>query len=183
MGEKPTTWWEIILENWAQITVLLGAVGYILKTMTDWKFKKNEISFSKIQEAKILEIKSFYKSYQALEISLRIFINQTEFGEHSTEIFNKIRERIRECLVDFEFNCMTVKLFIERSEMKTVDDISKVCDNIRIDIERWHIYKDSQNPPDGWDKLDEIRNDKLTKTLPYLIKRIESSLRKSYNID
>ena len=116
-------------------------------------------------------------------MSLRSFINQTEFGQHSDEIFNRIREQIREYLIDFQFNCMTVKLFIEKSEMETVDEISKVCGSIRVDIERWHIYKDSPNPPADWDKLDEIRNERFENTLPKLIKRIETSLRKSYNID
>jgi hypothetical protein len=183
MAEQPNPWWKIILENWSQITVLLGVFGYIIKTLTDWKFKKNEISFSKIQEAKILEIKSFYKSYQSLEISLKNFINQTEFGEHKHEIFNAIREQIRGCFIDFEFNCMTVKLFIEKSEMKTIDEISKICETIRVDIERWHIYNDSTSQPENWDRLDDIRNVRLKQSLPNLIKRIESSLRKSYNVD
>lgn len=182
MEEKKNIW-EIVFGNWAQITVLFGVIGYIFKTITDWRFKKSEISYSRIQESKILEVKSFYKSYQRLEISLRRFINQTEFGEHSNEIFNEIRKDIRDSLIDFQFNCMTVKLFIEKREIETIDEIYQVCNTIRKDIEKWLVYKSSPNPPKDWDMLDEIRNKSLEIILPKLIKRIETSLRKSYNVD
>ena len=183
MKEVQNTWWNIIIENWAQITVILGIIAFIIKTFIDWKLKKSEISFSRIQEAKILEIMSFYKSFQSLKISLNKFINQTEYGKHSNEIFNDIREQIKECFIDFELNCMTVKLFIEQTEINTIDEIFKVCESIRVDIERWHIYKDSNNPPENWNRLDDIRNNRLEKILPNLIKRIENSLRKSYNVN
>jgi len=177
------TWYDIILNNWSQIAVILGVIGYIIQRITEWNLKKNEISFSKIQENKILEIKAFYKSYQGLLNALKHFLDQTEFGIHSPEIFNKIRDEIRTGSIAFEYSCMTAKLFIEKSEISTIDKISSICEATRVDIERWHIYNESQRQPEDWDRLDEIRKIRFAKTLPDLIKRIEISLRKSYNIE
>ena len=77
---------------------------------------------------------------------------------------------------------MTLKLFMEQTDLDTIDSILENFETIRMDIERWHIYKESPNPPEGWNKLDEVRGVKFKKTLPDLIKIIETSLRKSYNI-
>jgi|GEM_PF-1920563 len=181
MSGNSKLWWEIILENWAQTAVILGFISYIIKTIIEWKLNKYKISFSKIQENKIIEVKAFYKSYQTFTLSLKSFLDQTEFGEHKPEIFDKLRRDIRESYIDFEYNCMTVKLFIETQEIKTIENISKICTNIRIDIERWHIYRTSMSPPNDWDKLNEVRN-QFDNTLPTLVKKIENSLRKSYNV-
>jgi preprotein translocase subunit Sss1 len=132
-------WYEFIINNWTQVIFILGVIGYIIKLFIDWDIKKREISFSKIQESKLLEAKEFFKSYQSLRISLQNFLNQTEFGKHTDDIFNKIRVEIRENYVDFDYKCMTLKLFMESEDIKTIDKILGNCESIRMDIEKWHI--------------------------------------------
>jgi len=176
------SWYNVVLENWSQIVVLLGMISYLIQILINWNLKKNEISFSKIQENKIQEVMSFYKSYQALRIALESFLNQTMFGEHSDEKLNEIRVHIQKCYFDFELNCMTVKLFIEKSDINTINEINEIFESIKVDIELWHIYRDSQSPPDDWNKLKEIREERLKIKLPELVKSIESNLRKNYNI-
>ena len=175
-------WYEIFIENWAQITVMIGAIGFVIKTITFYKLKKREITFSRLQENKILEIKTFYKSYQSLEIALREYLNQTKFGKHSPEIFNRINENIYSKFIDFNYNVMTVKLFLESDDNKTIDEISETLKKIQLDIDKWHIYINSDVPREEWDKLYDIMNEKFPKKLPELIKRIEDSLRKNLNL-
>ncbi|ARV14024.1 hypothetical protein [Polaribacter sp. SA4-12] len=175
-------WYEFIINNWTQIIFILGIIGFIIKLFIDWDIKKREISFAKIQESKLIEAKEFFRSYQSLRISLQYFLNQTEFGKHSDEIFNKIRDEIRDNYVDFDYKCMTLKLFMETKDIEIIENILTNCESIRMDIERWHIYKDSITKPEGWNKLPEVRGEKFSKTLPSLIKLIETSLRKSYNL-
>jgi len=88
------TWYQIVIDNWAQITVIVGVIGFIISKVIEVNIKKREIKYSKLQEKKIIEIKSFYKSYHALELALRDYLYQTEFGAHEKEIFRKIKERI-----------------------------------------------------------------------------------------
>ncbi|MCD8440635.1 hypothetical protein [Tenacibaculum finnmarkense] len=176
-------WYKIIIDNWTQVIFILGAIIYIIKLLINWDIKKREISFTKVQEKKLIEIKEFYKSYQTLRISLEHFLNQTEFGEHSTDILNEIRVKIRENYVDFDYKCMTLKLFMKKEDIITIESIIYNCELIRKHVEKWHIYKSSLNPPSNWDKLPETRNEILNKNLPNLMKKIETSLRKSYYID
>jgi len=171
------SFYEIIIENWAQITVLIGAVVVFIQTISSFWLKKREMTFSRIQENKILEIKAFYKSYQQLELALGEYVNQTRFGEHTIEIFNIIKENIRIKFIDFKYHSMTVKLFLDSEDTKIIDDINEIFESIRMDMIRWHIYNNSKNQPEGWDKLSEIADERLPKKLPELINKIETSLR------
>jgi hypothetical protein len=175
-------WYEFIINNWTQAVFILGVIGYIIKLLIDWDIKKSEISFQKIQENKLIEAKEFFKSYQSLRISLQSFLSQTEYGKHSDDIFNEIRAKIRENYIDFDYKCMTLKLFMKSQDIETIDKIISTCESVRVKIEKWHIYKDSLSRPEDWDKLSEIRNETFDKTIPNLILKIESSLRQSYNL-
>jgi len=175
-------WYELLIENWAQITILFGLIGYIIKSLTDFWLRKKEITFSRLQENKILELKEFYKSYQQLEIALTEYLYQTEFGEHNSKIFQKIKENISRKFTDFNYNVMCVKLFLDNDDIDTIEEIYITIESIRKDIGKWHIYSTSQNPPEGWDKLIEIMDERLPKKLPMLMKKIESSLRNNLNL-
>ncbi|TSE03938.1 hypothetical protein [Aquimarina algiphila] len=173
---------KLIVENWAQITVVLGIIGYIIKLFLDSNFKKKEISFLKIQEMKLIETKVFFQSYQSFSIALEQYINQLFHGLHSEEIFNKFRKEIRDCHIDFEYKCMTIKLFLNDVDIQTVEEISEVLKSIKIDIERCIIHINKEKRDQYWDKLEKIKKVQFRKELPSLIKKIETSLRKSYNV-
>ena len=173
---------EFIIENWAQVTVVLGMISYIIKLFVESSFKKREISFSKIQEMKLAETKSFFQSYQSFRISLEQFINQIYFGSHSDDIFKNIRKEIRACHIDFEYKCMNFKLFLKDNDIQTIDEILDILKLIKVEIERCLIHLDKEVKDQYWDKLEEIKEIKFKKELPSLITKIETSLRKSYNI-
>ncbi|WP_299160915.1 hypothetical protein [uncultured Tenacibaculum sp.] len=173
-------WYDIVIKNWAQITVLLGVLGSVLKVISSWSIKKKEISYSKLQENRLLEIRSFYKSYQTLKNSLERFLNQTEFGLHDHKILNDIAKTIKNNFIDFEFKCMTLKLFIEMEDIETIDEIISSCNDIDKGVNRFHIYKNSHNPPEGWDNLDELRTEINNGTLPTSIKKIETNFRRNF---
>ena len=176
-------WYEIILENWAQITVLIGIVGITLQQLIQYLLKKREITFGRLQENKILEIKAFYKSYQKLNIVLWDYLVQTEFGKHDKEIFNEMKSKIRKHFIDFDYHVMTVKLFIDSGDIKVIDEIRQTLESIRKDISIWLVNNEFNNHQDGVDKLKEIMDVRFPKTLPSLIARIEGSLRKSMKLD
>jgi len=176
-------WYEIILDNWAQITVIIGSIGFVVQQLIHFWLKKREIIFSRLQENKILEIKDFYRSYQKLEIALRDYLYQTEFGTHDADIFAQIKNRIRECFFEFDYNVMTVKLFVDSDDIEVIDEIRDTLESIRRDIGKWHINNKSKNPQKGVDKLEEIMDERFPKTLPALIKKIEGSLRRSMKLN
>jgi hypothetical protein len=106
------------MNNVAEIVLILGVIFGIVKLFIDWDVKKREISFTKIQENKLIEAKEFFKSYQSLRNSLQFFFNQTRHGMHKNEVFDKIRDEIQENYIDFEYKSMVLKLFMEKKVSK-----------------------------------------------------------------
>lgn len=77
---------------------------------------------------------------------------------------------------------MTIKLFLKKEDIKTIEQISKLLKSIKRDIERCIVYKDSNSHNKHWDKLEIIKKEQFRKELPELINKIQTSLRKSYNV-
>lgn len=172
---------KYILENyWSQIVVIIGAIGFFTQKLFELSIKKKEIRFSRLQENKILEIKKFYKSYQELRISLEDFLHETEYGALNSDSLKSIKQNIREKFVHFEYDSMTIKLFLNDDDIKIIDQIVEIFKTSRYDIARWHIWQKSNNPPEEYDKLEEIAKERFPKQLPELINKIESSLRNSF---
>ena len=78
--------YEFLVKGWVQILLIISGIAYFIQKGYELRLRKKEIKFSRLQENKILEIKSFYKSYQLLFLSLKQYAYQTEFGEHSDDI-------------------------------------------------------------------------------------------------
>ena len=175
-------WYEIVIENWSQIAILLGMIGFIIKSLTNFWLKKQEILFSRLQENKILEIKAFYKSYQKLNLELTTYLYQTRFGKHSLEIFNEIKENIRKRFVDFNYNTMTVRLFLDKEDLTTIDEIESELESIAKDLNKWHADKYTENRDKTTGLLSEIMDERLPKKLPELINKIETSLRNNLRL-
>lgn len=90
---------EFIENYWAQVAIIIGIIVFIVQKSYELKLKKKEIKFSRVQENKIIEIKAFYKSYQLLEMATKEYLHQTEFGEHSEEIFDRIKKTFEKNLL------------------------------------------------------------------------------------
>jgi len=189
-------WYEIIFDNWSQITVLLGIVGFVIKTLTVFFLKKKEITFSRLQENKILEIKSFYKSYQKLNIDLSTYLNQMlhekdhkalkkneeEYIKLINDIYDTFREDIHNHFFDFRYNAMTIKLFFDNEDLSIIDEISNTFDSILKELDTYRSNNKLSNTSEGWENLERIRDEDILKRLPELIKKIEVSLRQSFKL-
>ncbi len=180
-------WYDIVFDHWAQIAFFLGFIGFCIKTFVDLEMKKREIRFSRVQENKILEIKNYYKSYQLLEIALQRYLRQTYHGEHKQEIFDEITKEILDKFIDFEYNSMTVKLFLEEEDINTINEIMETFSLVNKYLRLWHVhvndkYSNYVNKKDDDGNLEKIKNVIFPETLPALIKKIEISLRKNFNL-
>jgi len=180
-------WYQIIIDNWAQITVLLGMISFITVTLVNWSLKKKEIKLSKLMEHKVIEIKAFLKSYHELELSLKNYLHQTEFGNHSPEIFKKIRENIIEKLLAFQYQRMTIKLFLRTEDIEIIDETYKTLNSARISIGSWHIYHKTgsslEKAEEADKKLNELSEKVFPEELPSLIKKLENNVRKSFELN
>lgn len=63
-------WYEYIISNWAQLSVIIAAIGYILKVIFDYNYKKKEISFSYFTKEKMNSAVSFLQEYTSMAFYL-----------------------------------------------------------------------------------------------------------------
>ncbi len=168
-----------VIRFWSQITVVIGAFGIFLKIIFDYKVRQKEIKYSSLYENKILEIKSYYKSYHTFSVALQEFYFQIHFGKHDEEIFQAIRQRIYKAILDYEVTALIVKLFLNNSNIELVDKVSSELESVRVKLELWLIDQRSASPTEGWQNYLKDSHRKLTKEIPLIIKTIEVQLRKS----
>ncbi len=65
---------DFILKYWAQITVLVGVIGYILKGYWDFKIKKLEIKSTLVFKERLKIISKFYSCYMSWQSHVKILI-------------------------------------------------------------------------------------------------------------
>lgn len=81
---------SFIINYWAQLTVILGIVGYILKTIFDYKLKEKEIRtkyFYELKSAKIIEL------YNKI-VQIQMIIDRRKTDDAKTFESNIFRNRI-----------------------------------------------------------------------------------------
>ncbi|UEG50775.1 hypothetical protein LK994_04715 [Ferruginibacter lapsinanis] len=61
-------WKEILTTYWSQVTLLLLAIGYLIKRIFDDRSKKAEINHSVYQQNRISALTNFFRNYAAVEL-------------------------------------------------------------------------------------------------------------------
>ncbi|SDP74739.1 hypothetical protein SAMN05428975_2480 [Mucilaginibacter sp. OK268] len=147
-------------------------------------FYLNKVSFknNKAHENKIIEVKNFYKSYQAFKLGVEDYYNYTmfRFTIKDTETAGVISSSLTPLLRDFQYESMIVKLFLDEKDYLKITELEKVLFQIKQDIDIFHVNVRNPNSIDSGKRMSDIREIDLEKTLPELMKIIEVSLRKEF---
>ena len=59
---------DLLTTYWSQVTLILLAIGYLLKRLLDIKSKKTEINHSLFQQNRIIAVKSYFSIYAKTEL-------------------------------------------------------------------------------------------------------------------
>lgn len=169
----------IIKQYWSQLILLLGAIGYLIRIFFNYRIKKKEIRFSKIEESKLLEIKSFLKAFKDLEYSVREYAAQSYFGDPSKDELKKLKNEILLKNKELELKSSYVKLFLPEEMQPVIDEVNEFLWNINKTVSRWMIYQKSKPPEDVKRQYDELYKTTIPEKLPTLIKKLEKELRSS----
>lgn len=81
---------EFIINYWSQLTVLLGLIGYILKTVFDFRIKSKELRFKYYYEIKAKKIIEIY----AKVVELQVIIDRRKKGNATNFESNIFKHRI-----------------------------------------------------------------------------------------
>jgi len=175
---------ELILflkEYWAQLTLLIGAIGYCLKSVLDLFLKRFEIKFSALHENRVEQIKVFYKAHLDLELKIREYYHRTMFSKFEDIDKFKLQIELANNWRNFVYELKLTRLYVRKCDLELLGEIETSLDeaNKTIDmhwIDRQFGTRDQVNSK----KLEEIRLELFPKRLPELLARFEKSLRRTY---
>jgi len=176
---------EIIIKYWSQITVVIGIViggiGFILKILLNWNLRKKEITFSKLKETKIIELKNFYSSYINLEVELKNLLRAT--AQNKEEDIQTIQQRMPEIWKQFYFDSTFIRLYLSTDELEIFEELKKELDNIQLKIDFYRIdQKFGEYDNDLIKELRHIRDEIFPVRIPALLKQIEKNFKNDFNI-
>jgi hypothetical protein len=128
-------WYEYLISNWAQVSVILAVIGYMSKLVFDYRFKKKEITFSYFSKEKIGAAVSFLQEYGALAFYLGSSFTILDIRE---KIKNGefIDEAVYPQLGLFLKSYGQLLLFYEESD---ITDCTKIVNNIHPVIDDYII--------------------------------------------
>jgi hypothetical protein len=81
---------ELIINYWSQLTVLLGVLGYTLKTIFDFRLKSKELRIRYYYELKAQKIIEIYVKV----VELQMIVDRRKKGESSSFENNIFKHRI-----------------------------------------------------------------------------------------
>ena len=177
---------EKLIKYWSQITVLIGitvgGIGFLLKLYFNWNLKKKEITFSKISETKIAELKNFYETFIILESQLKSLHFATAQNKKEQEI--EIREKIPNIWTEFYLSFRFVRIFLNTKELEPFEDLIAELENIQLKINYYKAENDLGVLDNKLIKeLRHIRNEIFPKRIPELLSVIEKNLKEGFNIE
>lgn len=78
---------DFLTANWSQITVIIGALGYLLKLIFDFNIRKKEIKFEYLYKEKASSFQDFLISYQAFQSLLTTQAYSYKYGNSTFQDF------------------------------------------------------------------------------------------------
>ena len=100
---------EILNKYWAQITVIIGAIDYILKTILDYRLKHKELRNKYFYELKAKKLIELYTKI----VEVQMIIDRRKGGEkfESNMLSQRLSFDSYYCECEFYFGDRTQKLF------------------------------------------------------------------------
>jgi hypothetical protein len=105
---------EIFTTYWSQMTLILLAVGYLIKRIFDDRSKKAEINHSLYQQNRITALTNFFRNYAAVELMWKqIHIWAIVQNRHSAEEIDKY---IWPSINSLKTSVIELKLYFEKKD-------------------------------------------------------------------
>lgn len=173
------TWEKLLANYWAQILVLIGATGALLKIIFDYKFKKKEITFSLFASQRIETISKFLADYYSLIsiFSIEIGALPSQYRREKNPEFNK---SIAEGLTELIKKYGALHLYYDKKDIKLISEaILQLQDAHSMYIELYtHFLTGIIDNVEFTNKCNQIITKLDYNTL--LLSDILKNLRKSY---
>lgn len=126
---------EFIIKYWAQLAVLITAIGYALKGFWDFRVKKLEIKYNLLFKERLESISNFFLLFKQCENSHRELVQQIIDGNLDTEKYNTVYQEYEK----FEKVYYYVTLLIPPKQKKYFDALDDLLSELQT------LYFNSMN--------------------------------------
>lgn len=134
----------IIIDYWAQIAIILAALGYLIRILLDHGFKRREIGYSIYARERLSSITNFISKYEKAQMEMRaisfiikanVINNKKPFhiGENLLQLLNQLRDEMRHS-----------RLFISSSEFNLFHELTACLDSKHSDLVLMEVGSSSQ---------------------------------------
>jgi len=146
-----------LLKNyWAQITLLLGVLGYIIKIILENYLKLKEIKFSHSRSAIVNETKKLYATFDFFNYKMCQVFPMLNKSKKVDILITELENHF----INFNSDLLSLKILLEKSQGAFLDQVQDKMREIYLiflisyyAIEmKWEI----KEPGKGFDKIDEF---------------------------
>ncbi len=121
-----------IIKYWVQVFVLIGAFGYVLKVVLDFKFKRKEIYYHLYSTEKLKSFLNFYNNHYAYNVSAQSAIFQ--FDEPRHENIQKEMMNYHDSTRTFEKAIQQFFLFADTHDEEILSEIGILLDKVSLEL-------------------------------------------------
>ena len=122
---------KFISQNWAQIAIIIGAVGYFVKVILDFQIKKREIKFSFIYQEKTDAFHNFFLSFQDFK---RLLLDNCFRYKNGMITFDEFEKILRLGRDEIQTNIDHIYIYCSKKEIELLYRISNTTSTIHYRV-------------------------------------------------
>lgn len=127
---------DFLSKNWSQITVVIAAIGYLLKVILDFNIRKKEIKFEYLYKEKASAFQGFLICYQNFKKLLTQEAYQYKLNSKSFSEFETTMNNSKE---DLEEKLNILLMYCSDKEKESLYAILNSCTFILYEIKKTDI--------------------------------------------
>jgi len=140
---------DFLSKNWSQITVVIAALGYLLKVVLDFNIRKKEIKFEYLYKEKASSFQEFLICYQ----DFKTLLTQESYRyKHNNISFYEFETTMNKSKKDLESKLNFLLMYCSYKEKESLYAILNSCTFV--------LYEIKKSDEDGVEQVLETNNKK-----------------------
>ncbi|SJZ67604.1 hypothetical protein SAMN04488128_1011150 [Chitinophaga eiseniae] len=150
---------DFLSKNWSQITVVIAAIGYLLKVILDFNIRKKEIKFEYLYKEKAGSFQGFLICYQNFKTLL---IQEAYKYKHNGTSFSEFEITMNNSKKELEEKLNFLIMYCSNKEKESLYSILNSCTFV--------LYEIKKTDTDGVEQALEETNKKNKVIIEKLVK-------------
>ncbi len=118
-------WYNSIIQYWAQIAVLIAAIGYVLKVFLDYRYKKKEIGYAVYAKARLEAFTTIFSLYKVVDDACNNSLSTVENAKATVPMIRNSLITFKGDLDSLENLIVQNRFLLSESEVRQLVKIEK----------------------------------------------------------